>query len=56
VGRPVGLTLHPVFAMTSAGLVLVTIVNTSVLLSLAGGATLAVTLITWWLYSRRLRD
>lgn len=50
--RPVGLTLHPVFALISAGLVLVTIVSTSALLSFAGTATLAVTMATWWLYSR----
>ena len=56
MARPGGLTLHPVFALTSAGLVLVTVVSTSTLLSFTGALTLAVTLIFWWLYSRRDRD
>lgn len=51
-----GLTLHPVFALTSAGLVVVISVSTSTLLLFVGTVTLAVTLITWWLYGRRLRS
>jgi hypothetical protein len=53
---PVRMSLHPVFALISAGLVLVTVVSTFAPLTFVGVIALAVTVVTWWRYSRRTGD
>jgi hypothetical protein len=55
VAPQVRLSLHPAFALTSAGLVLITLAGASALLSFAGVAALTATLIIWLRHSHRTR-